>query len=108
MDNKIKSLEEAVISYSSTPRSVLLEYLMNSDVSKTEREWCARNEIAALTKALKSVEQLINESRGVYGLHLNGNQAPWDELRMGGQYEGWLFDLDKALERIKTYEKYIQ
>ena len=51
-----------------------------------------------LIAAIKSVEALIDESEGVYGLHLNGDLAPWDELLAGGRYEDWLYDLSKALE----------
>lgn len=34
-----------------------------------------------------NIEDLIGESRGVYGLHLNGDVAPWDELEPGGRFE---------------------
>ena len=51
-----------------------------------------------LIDGLLAVEQLIAESRGVTGLHLNGDVAPWDELRTGGRFEYWLFAFDDALE----------
>lgn len=50
-----------------------------------------------LRAGIKSVEGLINDSQGVYGLHLNGDCAPWETLRTGGQFEEWLLDFDKAL-----------
>ena len=53
--------------------------------------------IARLRKGISAVDVLMNESEGVSGLHLNGDIAPWDELRAGGRYEGWLLDFDKAL-----------
>jgi hypothetical protein len=34
----------------------------------------------------------------VYGLHLNGDGAPWDSLRTGGFFEEWLLDFDKAAQ----------
>ena len=49
-----------------------------------------------LVKGLKAVENLINDSYGVCGLHLNGDNAPWEELRTGGGFEsglGYLRDL---------------
>lgn len=52
-----------------------------------------------LRKGLEAVEQLIGDSTGVVGLHMNGDLAPWDELRTGGRYEEWLADFDAALER---------
>lgn len=53
--------------------------------------------IARLRKGISAVDALISESEGVAGLHLNGNIAPWDELRSGGRYEEWLCDFDEAL-----------
>ena len=52
-----------------------------------------------LRKGLEAVEQLIDDSVGVAGLHKNGDVAPWDELRTGGRFEEWLNDFDAALER---------
>ena len=37
--------------------------------------------------ALQEVEGLISESSGVYGLHLNGDESPWEEVEMGGRFE---------------------
>ena len=55
-------------------------------------------EVARLRKAHAAMLDLINSSQGVYGLHLNGDGAPWDSLRTGGQFEAWLLDFDAALE----------
>ena len=46
--------------------------------------------VQELEAALAAVRNLINNSEGVAGLHLNGDVAPWDELLKGGEYEGWL------------------
>jgi hypothetical protein len=51
-----------------------------------------------MKKGLEAVATLIDESRGVEGLHLNGDIAPWDELRTGGRFETWLLDFDNALK----------
>ena len=48
-------------------------------------------------KGLATVESLIDESKGVTGLHLNGDVALWTELREGGNNEGWLIEFDEAL-----------
>jgi len=50
-----------------------------------------------LVDGLLAVEALINESRGVFGLHLNGDPSPWSELRTGGRFEEWLVAFDEAL-----------
>lgn len=50
-----------------------------------------------LVEGLLAVEALMNESQGVFGLHLNGDSSPWDELRTGGRFESWLSKFDEAL-----------
>lgn len=50
---------------------------------------------------LNEIKSLMDESGGVYGMHLNGDLAPWSELEAGGQFERLtsLDDLDAALAR---------
>lgn len=50
-----------------------------------------------LIRGLLAVEELINESNGVFGLHLNNDLSPWEELRTGGRFEAWLIEFDEAL-----------
>ena len=52
--------------------------------------------LEVMEQGIRAVETLINESRGVVGLHLNGDEAPWSELRGGGELEAWLIDFDLA------------
>lgn len=54
-----------------------------------------------LRDAIKCVQDLMENSAGVDGLHLNGDIASWEELRTGGQCEGWLMLFDEALEKIE-------
>ena len=63
------------------------------------------NMVFLLAKGLVSVKNLIKESSGVSGLHLNGDIASWDELRTGGRFEEWLLDFDKSLAAIEQGEK---
>jgi hypothetical protein len=60
-------------------------------------------------KAIDAVVSLISESRGVAGLHLNGDVATWDELLAGGYMEEWLLPLSNyvaaADEMAKEEEK---
>lgn len=65
-----------------------------------------RSQIAKQSAALKlakealgEVQDLIGESRGVYGLHLNGDESPWGELEQGGRFER-LTSLNEALAAI--------
>jgi len=37
---------------------------------------------------------LINNSRGVDGLHLNGDLATWEDLLPGGRFEEWLSEME--------------
>ena len=53
-----------------------------------------RAEVERLRKGIDSISDLIAESTGVYGLHLNGNVTPWCDLLPGGQFEEWLTDFD--------------
>lgn len=41
-------------------------------------------------QVIDDLQSLIGDSDGVYGLHLNGDPAPWSDLTMGGKYEEWL------------------
>lgn len=54
-----------------------------------------------LVRGLLSVASLIHDSQGVAGLHLNGDVAPWSELRTGGRFEEWLYEFDDALEIVE-------
>jgi hypothetical protein len=65
--------------------------------AKAQEADTLRARVAALEAGGRAVLQLINESRGVAGLHRNGDVATWDELRTGGRYEEWLVDFDAAL-----------
>lgn len=58
-----------------------------------------------LAKGIESVQSLISDSKGVYGLHLNGDPSPWSELRTGGHFESWLVDFDKALESLAAFDE---
>lgn len=50
----------------------------------------------ALTHLVRSLDELIAESGGVYGLHMNGDPAPWSSLTEGGHFEEWLIELERA------------
>lgn len=43
--------------------------------------------LAQIKGLLSDIEGLMGESSGVYGLHLNGDVSPWDELDEGGRFE---------------------
>ena len=71
-----------------------------------EREAALLGKVAQQSAALKlawealgEVQDLIGESHGVYGLHLNGDESPWGELEQGGRFER-LTLLNEALAAI--------
>ena len=53
--------------------------------------------VSKLRKAVAAVQDLIDHSGGVAGLHQNGDVAPWHDLRQGGASESWLIDFDDAI-----------
>ena len=53
--------------------------------------------IVKLVRGINAAADLMDNSFGVDGLHLNGDIAPWNELRTGGMFEEWLVDFDEAL-----------
>jgi hypothetical protein len=72
-----------------------LAFNIASRISAAEREAAiARESNRALIDAIQSLQgaitDLINDSEGVYGLHRNGDPAPWSELTLGGRFEEWI------------------
>ncbi|MDD5026830.1 MAG: hypothetical protein PHH13_05700 [Candidatus Peribacteraceae bacterium] len=53
--------------------------------------------LSIAVEALEQHDQLMNESEGVYGLHLNGNGADWDWLK-----NEWLDKHEEALSSIAS------
>jgi len=54
---------------------------------------------AAIT-ALHDLDDLVANSEGVSGLHLNGDMAPWSEIMDGGAYGAWLQSVERLREAI--------
>lgn len=82
-----------------------LRYKMLEDKWKKENLELAQ-EVAELRErlkvsheGLKAVQGLIDETNGVTGLHLNGDDAPWEELLEGGRYEEWLLPFSVAIKK---------
>ncbi len=61
--------------------------------------------IAKLVRGINAAADLMDNSSGVDGLHLNGDIAPWGELRTGGKFEEWLVAFDEALEWARVLPK---
>ena len=76
------------------------------DVEPTDQQRIAKFEAEneALRKGLDAVQELINHSNGVTGLHLNGAVAPWEELLAGGRFEEWLVDFSAAIAKENSDE----
>jgi len=60
--------------------------------------------VNALRALRKDVDDLVNHSQGVAGLHMNGDIAEWDSLLPGGSFGSWLSsvsDADEVLVRVE-------
>ena len=82
-----------------------LAFNIASRISAAENEAARdRQRCAVLTVALselcKAIDDLIEHSEGVAGLHLNGDLAPWESLIEGGQFEPWLLALSDARDAL--------
>lgn len=60
--------------------------------------------VEALDKACRSINDLIESSEGVAGLHLNGDVASWGSLRVGGRFESWLIEFDEACDVLAKHK----
>ena len=65
-----------------------------------------RQRVSELEEGRTAVIELMHASLGVYGLHLNGDNAPWESLKPGGQFEDWLLPLfPDAAANLSTQTK---
>ncbi len=53
-------------------------------------------------KLLDDLRDLMQQSTGVAGLHLNGDLAEWDTLTAGGRFEEWLVAIDTFRESMQA------
>lgn len=60
--------------------------------------------VQAAATFVSDFDQLVAESKGVDGLHLNGEIAPWGDLLAGGRYEEWLRSLEPLRARVLNYQ----
>lgn len=75
----------------------------NTEVTKAElahRDTVIAELLEALEELKQCVCDLVADSDGVAGLHLNGDLAHWHELMPGGMYEEWLLPVEKARKAI--------
>lgn len=56
--------------------------------------------LARSREFLREVDALIAESHGVYGMHLNGDEAPWDDVLVGGRFERLFLESFREALRI--------
>ena len=96
LNARIRALEKML----SDERDAAAQVMCNEESAVAERDEL-RDRLKAAEDGLKAVEELIDNSEGVYGLHLNGDVSPWRELREGGEFEEWLNDFDAALAKYE-------
>jgi hypothetical protein len=71
--------------------------------SEPDQTWLYLEDAAG--QLVADLDALISDSKGVAGLHLNGDVAPWDDLCEGGRFESWLSSLEqlrRILDRVKA------
>ncbi len=84
LDEDGEKINEWEVSYLQTaPVISLAEHQAKLQAAEQDAEDLA----AELQQLTDCVEDLVGESDGVAGLHLNGDMAPWGEISSGGQYE---------------------
>lgn len=74
--------------------------VVNEIIRLEEQITRLQGEMERYKNAVIAINELINNSNGVDGLHLNGDVAPWEELVLGGRFEEWLTPLSFALEQL--------
>jgi len=60
-----------------------------------------KHQLNVLEEGLNAVREIIDESEGIVGLHLNGDVAYWDDLQVGGVFEDYLSPLQEAEEVLQ-------
>jgi len=78
------------------------EHNINTEKRLEAKINAKEEECEGLHRALDAVQDLMDESDGVAGLHRNGDLAPWGELLEGGRFEEWLIAYSQALTRKPT------
>ena len=56
----------------------------------------------AAIAALHDIDDLVANSEGVSGLHMNGDMAPWSEIMDGGAFGAWLQSVERLREAIRA------
>lgn len=79
------------------------KFVLESTIERREIDDAAY--IKKLEAGLQSVLDLIDETHGVDGLHMNGDFAHWGTLRTGGRFEEWLLPFDDAIEAMEKRKK---
>lgn len=76
-----------------------------NEANHVHLDWAYGRLRSAATGLCAQVRQLIADSQGVFGLHRNGDGAPWEELLDGGHYESWLDQLSYLEAMLKELRK---
>jgi len=71
----------------------------------TPAELTVAEVLEAATNALSNWDDLTTESEGVYGLHLNGDPAPWSDLIAGGRFEEWSAGIEQLRALVAAATK---
>jgi hypothetical protein len=58
--------------------------------------------MSAAVRVLQDIDDLVGQSEGVAGLHLNGEMAEWDSLLSGGKFGAWLESIEDLRAAINN------
>lgn len=67
-----------------------------------ERDARQADLVTAAIAALHDIDDLVANSDGVSGLHMNGDMAPWSEIMDGGAFGAWLQSVERLREAIRA------
>ena len=94
--------EESELAEAGSP---VTEYIRADLCHPPALEPSAARELAleeAARKLLHDIDDLVAHSDGVFGLHQNGDNSPWDELLEGGRFEGWLGSVEELRRALSS------
>lgn len=94
-DLKVREDDAEFITNARTDLPEALRRLEASEKRVRELEW-------ASARLMNNVDELMFDSAGVAGLHLNGDVAPWEDLVEGGRFEEWLSGLEDLRRALKN------
>lgn len=103
LSNALQSVKDHAEGKETEGRTTRVNISLDEFMKVLEHAGTDEREQIIIKRGIESVRALINDSSGVYGLHLNGDPAPWSELEFGGRFEEWLSIFDEAEDIVSKW-----